>query len=401
MKSKTGCRLLLYTGCALLLLSCLARKAGSPSAKTVGAADEVGRSVLTTVSRSTHSLPLQQLRLPDGFTIDVWAAELEGARSLTRSPHGVIYVGTRGEGRVYALRDTDGDHKADKRYTIASGLTMPNGVAWREGALYVAEVYQVLRFDDIDRHLDRPPEAKTVLSGLPRDRHHGWKFIAFGPDGKLYVPVGAPCNVCAEEDERYAAILRVNPDGSDLEVYAAGVRNTVGFDWHPATGHLWFTDNGRDWLGDDLPPDELNHAPEQGLHFGFPYCHGGFFSDPDLCEEGDCCGEAYRKPAWKLDAHVAALGMRFYTASMFPPAYQGRILIAEHGSWNRSTPSGYRIGMATLAGEQVVEYQVFVDGWLDDGEAWGRPVDVLQMPDGAVLVSDDHADAIYRISYEG
>ncbi len=282
---------------------------------------------------------------------------------------------------------------------IASGLREPAGVAFRDGALYVSAVSRILRFDDIERRLSDPPPPIVVSDRFPTDGHHGRKFIAFGPDGKLYVPVGAPCNICEPDPDRYANIMRMNRDGSALEVYARGVRNTVGFDWDPRTKELWFTDNGRDRLGDDLPPDELNHAPGAGVHFGYPYCHGGTLPDPEF-GAGRPCSE-FRPPAQNLGPHVAALGMRFYTGTQFPAAYRNRIFIAEHGSWNRSRKIGYRVTMVTLDGNNAVRYEPFAEGWLQGESAWGRPADVLVAPDGSLLVSDDHAGAIYRIRYAG
>jgi glucose/arabinose dehydrogenase len=316
---------------------------------------------------------------------------------MALSPGGTLFVGTRKAGNVYAVRDADKDNRADTVLTVASGMNMPNGVAVRNGALYVAEVNRVLRYDDIEDRLDDPPTPVVVNDGFPDDTHHGWKFIRFGPDGMLYVPVGAPCNVCEREDERYASIMRMNPDGTGLEVFARGVRNTVGFDWHPRTKTLWFTDNGRDWLGNDLPPDELNRAPRTGLHFGFPYCHGGDISDPKYGDERTC--EEFVSPVQKLGPHVAALGMRFYTGAMFPSEYRNQIFIAEHGSWNRTVPIGYRLSLVRLEDDRAVSYEIFAEGWLRGRTAWGRPVDVLVMPDGALLVSDDRAGAIYRISF--
>jgi len=309
----------------------------------------------------------------------------------------VLFVGTRGEGKVYAVIDRDGDQKADEILTIARGLNMPNGVAYRDGSLYVAEVSRILRFDDIADRLYNPPKPVIVSKAFPKDQHHGWKYIAFGPDGLLYVPVGAPCNVCEKKDGRYASIMRMRPDGRDPEIFASGVRNTVGFDWHPETGELWFTDNGRDWMGDDQPPDELNRAPKKGLHFGFPYCHGDIL-DSSYGRNRDC-GE-FTPPSIKLGPHVAALGMKFYTGRQFPAQYRNQVFIAEHGSWNRSKPVGYRITLVRLDGSQAVRYETFAEGWLDGISAWGRPVDVLVMPDGALLVSDDRAGAIYRIYYK-
>ena len=343
-------------------------------------------------------LPLELVTLPPGFTINVYANDVPNARSMALSPGGTLFVGTRSQGKVYALRDEDRDHRAEQMYTIASGLTMPNGVAFKDGALYVAEVHRVLRYDAIESRLTDPPEPVVVNDAFPSDRHHGWKFIGFGPDGRLYVPVGAPCNVCERrDDERYASIMRMNDDGTDLEVFARGVRNTVGFDWHPVTGELWFTDNGRDWMGDDQPPDELNRAPTTGLHFGFPYCHGGDIPDPTFGKDRRC--DEFTPPAMKLGPHVASLGMRFYTGSMFPASYRNQVFIAEHGSWNRSLPIGYRVTLVRLEGNRAVRYEVFAEGWLQGTRAWGRPVDVEVMPDGALLVSDDEVGAVYRIEY--
>lgn len=343
----------------------------------------------------SQDLPLDTIRLPDGFKISIYTGRAPGARSMTLSPNGTLFVGTR-TGEVYAIVDRNRDQRADEVITVARGLRMPNGVAFRDGGLYVAEVNRVLRYDGIEARLKNPPVPVVVNDAFPHDRRHGWKFIRFGPDGKLYIPVGAPCNVC-ERGEPYASIMRMSPDGTGLEIFARGVRNSVGFDWHPVTKMLWFTDNGRDWMGDDVPPDELNYAPQQGLHFGFPYCHGGDIPDPEFGRKRPC--KELTLPAMNLGPHVAALGMRFYTGTMFPDGYRNQILIAEHGSWNRSTPIGYRIMLVRLEENRAVTYEIFAEGWLQGGTAWGRPVDVQVMPDGALLVSDDRAGAIYRISY--
>jgi len=345
---------------------------------------------------SNGGLPLDRIQLPPGFRIAVYAADLPGARSMALGPGGTLFVGTRGEDRVYAVRDTDGDGRADRMWTVAEGLDTPNGVAVRDGALYVAEMSRVIRFDDIESRLDDPPAPVTVSDGFPTDRAHGWKFIRFGPDGKLYVPIGAPCNVC-DPGEPYASITRMNPDGSDWEIYARGIRNSVGFDWDPATGDLWFTDNGRDWLGDDRPPDELNRAPRAGMNFGFPYCFGTAIPDPRYGSRYPCSD--FTPPARELGPHVASLGMRFYTGTMFPPGYRGAIFIAEHGSWNRSRPIGYRVIVVRLENGAPASLDVFARGWLGGNEAWGRPVDVQVMPDGALLVSDDRAGAVYRVTW--
>jgi glucose/arabinose dehydrogenase len=302
-----------------------------------------------------------------------------------------VFVGTRAD-RVYAI-DTQG-----RVYTIARGLSMPNGVAFRDGALFIADVSTILKLPNIEASLRRPPRPEIVTRSYPKEQHHGRKFIAFGPDGWLYVPQGAPCNVCNEPDP-YASITRLSPDGKRLEIAVRGVRNTVGFDWHPVTRELWFTDNGRDLLGDDLPPDELNRVTAAKQHFGFPYCHGAAIVDSEFGAGKDC--RDYTPPEQALGAHVASLGMRFYTGSLFPSAYHQQVFIAEHGSWNRTAPVGYRVSLVTLGPNgHPVRMTPFVEGWLQgDGQAWGRPVDVLVAPDGALLVSDDRADVIYRIGY--
>jgi glucose/arabinose dehydrogenase len=341
--------------------------------------------------------PLHLVKLPPEFTISLYAKDVPNARSLALGANGTVFVGSLAEGNVYALVDQNNDHQADHLYLVAKNLTSPNGVAFRNGSLYIADINRILRLDHIEERLSDPPQPVVVTDSLPSDRHHGWKFIGFGPDGLLYVPVGAPCNVCERDDERYASLLRMQPDGSGLEVFARGIRNTVGFDWHPETKELWFTDNGRDWLGDDAPPDELNRAPRKGLHFGFPYCHGGTIADPQFGAKHAC--DEFTPPALRLGPHVAALGMRFYTGTMFPDTYRKQIFIAEHGSWNRKTPIGYRLGLARFMDDGSMKYEVFAEGWRQDNRTWGRPVDVLVMPDGALLVSDDTADVIYRISY--
>jgi glucose/arabinose dehydrogenase len=341
---------------------------------------------------------LSTIKLPPGFTISVFATGVPNAREMTLSPSGVLFVGTQGAGKVYAVVDQNKDGKADRVYTLASGLKMPNGVAFRNGSLYVAEISRVIRFDDIESRLEHPPAPVVVNGSLPTERHHGWKFIAFGPDGMLYVPVGAPCNICESDDKRFASIMRMNADGSGVELFASGVRNTVGFDWQPSTNVLWFTDNGRDMLGDDVPPDELNRAPKPGMNFGYPYCHGGDIKDPEFGNKHAC--SEFTPPTQKLGPHVAAIGMRFYTGKMFPQEYRNQIFIAEHGSWNRSTPIGYRISVVRVDGDKAASYQTFAEGWLQGAKAWGRPADVLVMPDGSMLVSDDEADVIYRITYK-
>ncbi|MEP0369327.1 MAG: sorbosone dehydrogenase family protein [Cyclobacteriaceae bacterium] len=348
---------------------------------------------------STEGLQLDRLVLPDGFKIDVYA-RVKSARSMAMGDDGTLFIGTRGHDKVYAVKDTDGDFKADEIYTIASDLRNPNGVAFKDGALYIAEISKLWKYDNIEATLNNP-YGKIIYDDYPTDGHHGWKYIAFGPDGKLYVPVGAPCNICESKKEIYASITRMNPDGSDREVYASGVRNTVGFTWHPETAEMYFTDNGRDMLGDDIPPCELNRATEKGQHFGYPYCHGGDIKDPEYGDKRPCSD--FVKPVQKLDPHVAPLGLKFYTGDMFPAAYKNKILIAEHGSWNRSDKIGYRVTMVTELNGKGQSYEPFIYGWLNETEqtSWGRPVDVLILKDGSILISDDQSGTIYRVSYEG
>ncbi|MBI5695011.1 MAG: sorbosone dehydrogenase family protein [Nitrospirae bacterium] len=364
---------------------------------TIAAYALLAATFLTAMASCTYAVQLDSIKLPPGFQISVYTDKVPGARSMTLGADGTLFVGTRDEGAVYAVLDKDKDGKADQVVTVARGLDEPNGVAYRGGSLYVAEISRILRYDDIERMLHNPGKPVVVYDKFPDKAHHGWKFIRFGPDGKLYVPVGAPCNSCDEGDP-FASITRMDPDGGNFEIFARGIRNTVGFDWDPDTGELWFTDNGRDWLGDDLPPDELNRVPRPGMHFGFPYCYGVNVPDPEYGEK--CDPKKHTTPEMELGAHVAALGMRFYDGAMFPEKYRGRIFIAEHGSWNRSVAVGYRVVCVKVEGGKAVSQEVFASGWLSGGSAWGRPVDVQVMPDGALLVSDDHAGAVYRITYK-
>ena len=356
--------------------------------------------VLSGWSALAAALPLETIKLPPGFAIELWA-RVDNARQMAlgatdeKGGGGVLYVGSRGAGKVHALR-FDAALRAGKPLLIAEGLNMPSGLAWRNGALYVGAVNRILRYDDIDKRIDHPPTPVVVTDTLPKEAHHGWKFIAFGPDGKLYVPVGAPCNICDPGDP-YAAMLRMNADGSGREIFARGIRNSAGFDWNPVDRSMWFTDNGRDMLGDNSPPDELNRVPRAGMHFGYPFCHGGEVADPEFGARRPC-GE-FEPPAQKLGPHVASLGMRFYTGTMFPAEYRNQIFIAEHGSWNRSSKIGYRIALVRVKDGRAVAYETFASGWLQKESAWGRPADVQTLPDGSLLVADDHAGAIYRISW--
>lgn len=344
---------------------------------------------------------LAGLTLPAGFSIEIYSADVPNARSLASGPKGTVFVSNRTEDKVYAITDANSDQKADRVRVVASGLDTPNGIAYRNGTLYIAEVGRLLRIDGIDNKLDAPPKPQLVTDKLPKEKHHGWRYLRFGPDGLLYIPIGAPCNLCERDDAIFSTIARMKPDGTGLEVFASGVRNSVGFDWHPETKELWFTDNGRDELGDDLPPCELNRASKAGQHFGFPYCHAGNILDPSFGQGKSCA--SYEPPAKALGAHVAPLGMRFYTGKMFPAKYHNAMIVAEHGSWNRSRKNGYRVMVAQLDGNKVVSYEPLVQGWLDEktDAVSGRPVDIELLDDGSVLVSDDYRGAVYRVTYRG
>lgn len=334
------------------------------------------------------TLIVSKLKVPTGFKIELYADNLPNARTMVAGDNGTVFVGTRRAGSVYAI------HK-NKNYLIASDLEMPNGIVFKNGSLYVAEISRILRFDRIEENLSNPPKPVVIRDDLPIETHHGWRYLAFGPDGRLYIAIGAPCNICLEEE--YAQIRSMNADGSDERVEAKGIRNSVGFTWHPQTKKLWFSDNGRDWMGDNLPPDEINRVDQRGQHFGFPYCHGGIVADPKF-KEFPC--KSFSPPIKQLGAHVAPLGIAFYTGRQFPKKYQNQLFVAEHGSWNRSEKTGYRVAIAKVKGEQVVAYESFVSGWLEDGFVWGRPAYVLVLADGSVLISDDKSGAIYRVSYK-
>ncbi len=352
------------------------------------------------IPMDSTDLALLELNLPEGFEIKVFARGVDGARSMAMGDNGTLFVGTRNENTVYAIQDTDGDFVADK-VMVLDTMAVPNGVAMRNGDLYVAQVGSLWKYPAVEDNLNRTPKKELVYDDYPKEFHHGWKYIAFGPDDKLYIPVGAPCNICnrTDEDERFATITRMDPDGSNREIYAKGVRNTVGFTWHPESGDLWFTDNGRDMLGDDIPPCELNHVTEAGQHFGYPFCHGGVVKDPEFGDERPCSD--FVAPAVQFGAHTAPLAVKFYTGTMFPKEYQGKAFVAQHGSWNRSKKVGYRIMMVDVENGEATNSQPFIDGWLNDEtqEASGRPVDILWLQDGSMLISDDYGDAIYRVSY--
>lgn len=343
---------------------------------------------------------VERITVPDGFAVDLVATGVEDARAMAFGDRGTLFVGSNKAGKVHAVRYPPAGAEPAQPVVIAQDMENPHGVAFRDGALYVAERSRILRYDGIEDRLDAPPAPTVVFDDLPRYAHHGLRTIHFGPDGALYVPIGVPCNICLPE-ARYGTINRLDLDASSpsLRTIARGVRNSVGYDWDPATGDLWFTDNGRDLLGDDTPPDELNHLARSGQHFGYPYCHGGELADPQFGQRRGCRG--LEPPAQKLGPHVAALGMRFYTGEQFPADYRGAIFIAEHGSWNRSQKLGYRVMVVHLRDGRPASYAPFAQGWLSGNRAWGRPVDVIVAPDGALLVSDDKTGSIYRIRYVG
>jgi glucose/arabinose dehydrogenase len=306
---------------------------------------------------------------------------------------GTLFVGTRFPGTVYAVVDKNGQREVK---TIAKGLHRSNGVAFKDGALYVAELSRIIRFDDIESHLDNPPQPVVVFDALPKDEPHGWKYMRLGPDGKLYFQIGAPGNIVMPPDT-HAQIVRVDPNTKVLETVAKGVRNSVGMDFHPVTKQLWFTNNGRDWVDDEKPQDTLHRLTAKGQHFGYPYCHQGDFLDPDF-GKGRTCDE-FAPPAAKLGPHVAALGMRFYTGNAFPSEYRNNIFIAEHGSWNRTKKTGYNVTRVVVDNNgKVTKVEPFVEGWLQGDKFWGRPADVFMLPDGSLLVSDDVAGAIFRVA---
>jgi glucose/arabinose dehydrogenase len=340
-------------------------------------------------------LPIAKMKLPPGFKAEVYAANVLDARGLREGDRGTVFVSSLFvAGKVYAITSSGGQRQVK---VIADKMMLPNGIEFHNGALYVATPKEIVRFDNIESRLDNPPAPVKVYDQLPGDVPHGWKFIKVGPDNKLYVPVGAPCNIC-EPADTHAKIMRMNLDGSGVETVARGVRNTVGFDWDPKTRELWFTDNQRDWLSEDLPNDELNRVSAPGQHFGYPYCHQGDIADPEL-GWGKSCSD-YVKPAALLGAHAAPLGMRFYTGRMFPAEYQGAIFIARHGPWNRTQKYAADVVVAWPDGKGgIAKVEPFLTGLVENNQYLGRPVDVLVMKDGSLLVSDDHNGAVYRITY--
>jgi len=347
-------------------------------------------------SNASADVDLDDIKLPRGFAIEVYA-DVPKARSLALADNDVVFVSNRRATSVYAVVPR-GDANPQV-VEVAEDLDMPNGIAFHNGNLYVAEINRVLLYRNIMSRLSQMPAPEVLDIELPDERHHGWRYIGIGPDSRLYVAIGMPCNICDRGNEGFGQIWRMNLDGSGQEMYAEGIRNSVGFTWHPDTGEMWFTDNGRDMMGDDTPPGELNRVTRPGMHFGYPYCHGGDILDPEF-GGGERCG-SYVPPVQQLGPHVAPLGIKFYTGDMFPPEYHGQILIAEHGSWNRSKKIGYRISLVTLEDGEPVSYEPFARGWMKREKVSGRPVDLVVLKDGSLLVSDDYAGKIYRIYYEG
>ena len=346
---------------------------------------------------------LDQIKIPKGFKIEVFAEGLENPRSLDIGSNGTIFVGTRrnDEHFIYAIRDEDEDGKAEVVKRITKGLEWnPMGVAIRGEDLYIGEIHRIVKYDNIETNLDNPPVPEVIFN-YPPIKKHGDKYIRFGPDDKLYVPVGAPCNNCLEENPIFSSITRISPKGKDFEIVAHGVRNSRGYDWHPETRELWFSDNGRDLLGDDIPPCEVNRMQKVGEHYGYPFWHGYDVKDPEFGDQRP--RNDFVEPAYGLVAHAAPVSLKFYTGNMFPKAYKNVMLVSEHGSWNRTKKQGYRIMKLVIQNNKVISYKPFITGWLDEdkNDAWGRPVDILQLPDGSLLISDDYAGVIYRLSYVG
>ena len=347
------------------------------------------------IPAAPDKLPTAKLKVPAGFNIEVYAAGMANARSLALGDKGTVFVGSRLIDKVHAIVDKGGKREVK---VLASGLYRPNGLAYKDGTLYIAELSKVSKIEKVEDNLDNPPKPTVIYDKLPKDEAHGWKFIGIGPDNKLYVPVGQPCNNCIPSDE-HGQIRRMNLDGSGAEVFARGVRNTVGFDWNPLTKELYFTDNGRDWASEDVPEDELNRAHKAGLHFGSPYCYQGDFPDPEF-GWGHSCSE-FEPPVLKTGPHSASLGMRFYTGNMFPAKYKNAIFIARHGSWNRSKKFGGDILAVFLNKDGSVKgTEVVVTGFIGpDNNYIGRPADVLFLKDGSMLISDDYNGAVYRVTY--
>lgn len=358
--------------------------------------------LLLSLSLALLAFTASTAEVPSGFKIEVFADEVEGARQMVLSKNGIIYVGSRRPGKVHAVIDKDGDYKADEVVLIIEDLNMPSGLTYKDGDLFIAEVHRVIRIKDIDKNYDKSPKPEVVYSNLPDKLHHGWKYAKFGPDGRLYIPIGVACNVCLSDDRRFGSIIAVDLETGKEEYIAEGVRNSVGFDWDPVTNDFWFTDNGRDMMGDDIPPCELNKVSKVGDFFGFPYMHGKSVKDPKFYKrfEKDRGNTDFVEPEWEYQAHVAPLGMMFYQGEQFPAEYKNSIFVAQHGSWNRSKKVGYKIvNMQLDENRNVIAENDFVTGWLDGEEVLGRPMDIITLKDGSILISDDGFSVIYRVSY--
>ena len=398
MRRITLTSLALALGVVLALASLTLAQQAPPTWKQ-GQPRELADSPLAPIAqppapKAPGEIPIEKIKVPPGFKVSLWAHGINNARAMTWGDKGTLFVSSRVAGNVYAVVDKGAAREVK---TIAKGLNLPNGVAFKDGTLYIAEISRISKMEGIEDKLDSPPPMVTVYDTLPKDVPHGWKYLAFGPDGKLYFNIGAPCNICMPPDT-HAHISRINADGTGFEYWANGVRNSVGFDWHPVSKDLYFATHGRDWLGDNSPSDKLDYAPKKGLHFGYPFCHGGDTLDPEFGKGKSC--KDYVAPILKTGPHVAGNGVMFYTGSMFPPEYKNRILLAQRGSWNRGEKIGYRVMMVTLSGNgKVAKYEPFVQGWLQGQEIWGRPVYTTHMKDGSVLISDDYVGAIYRVSY--
>ncbi|HWP92752.1 MAG TPA: sorbosone dehydrogenase family protein [Thermodesulfobacteriota bacterium] len=337
---------------------------------------------------------VDNVNLPEGFKIEIFASGLEAPRFMALSPDGVLFVTTLGSGKVMALPDRDEDGKADKVITFVKGLKRPHGIDFHEGYLYVGETHQIARFK-YDRFNTAPGEKEIIVPNLPTGGHFT-RTMRVGPDGKMYVSVGSSCNVCLEKDERRAAILQFNPDGSDGKIYARGLRNSVGITWHPESKKMWATDNGRDWLGDNLPPEEINIV-EEGGNYGWPQCYGNKIPDPEY-GSGEFCKRTI-PPVFEMQAHSAPLGLAFYTGNMLPQEYRGDLFVVFHGSWNRSVPTGYKVVRVKIEDGKPAGIEDFATGWLRGQKADGRPVDVIVGTDGSLYLSDDRGGMIYRITY--
>ena len=400
-------KLALAATAASLLAACAtgpatAPAAAAPPAWQQGRSAAMANSTLAPLAgkltaTAPADIPLERILVPAGFKVELWAAGIPGGRAMVRAPNGNVYVGTRGLGRVYEVADRNGQRTSR---VVVDKLTQPTGVEFRNGSLYVMAIDKFLRFDGIETNPNVAPVDMTAAFNLPKEQHHNWKYIRFGPDGKLYVPFGAPCNICELPTPEYAQIRRYDPDGSNMEVIARGVRNTVGFDWHPQTKEMWFSDHGRDWLGDNTPHDELNRMPRTGLNYGFPYCHENGVVDPDVKKENACDGVT--RPAQLMGQHAAVMGVLFYTGNMFPPEYKNGMFVVRKGSWNSHVKLGFDVQFVRLGADgNPAGMQTFMSGFHSPGtdSFFGRPAYAMQMPDGSMLISDEQLGAIYRVSY--